>query len=87
MGLLSLRRSIASYVAKKSGIQYAPEDEVLITVGVSEGLDLAIRALIEPGDEVIYHEPSYVSYNPIVQFAYGVPVAIQTKKEWISFNA
>ena len=81
MGLLSLRRSIATYVAKKSGIQYAPEDEVLITVGVSEGLDLAIRALIEPGDEVIYHEPSYVSYNPIVQFAYGVPVAIQTKKE------
>ena len=68
MGLLSLRRSIATYVAK-SGIQYAPEDEVLITVGVSEGLDLAIRALIEPGDEVIYHEPSYVSYNPIVQFA------------------
>ena len=81
MGLLSLRRSIAAYVAKKSGIEYAPENEVLITVGVSEGLDLAIRALIEPGDEVIYHEPSYVSYNPIVQFAYGVPVAIQTKKE------
>ena len=81
MGLLSLRRSIATYVAKKSGVQYAPENEVLITVGVSEGLDLAIRALIEPGDEVIYHEPSYVSYNPIVQFAYGVPVAIQTKKE------
>lgn len=81
MGLLSLRNSIAAYVARKSGIEYDPENEVLITVGVSEGLDLAIRALIEPGDEVIYHEPSYVSYNPIVQFAYGVPVAIQTKKE------
>lgn len=81
MGLLSLRRSISEYVHKKSGIEYSPEDEVLITVGVSEGLDLAVRALVEPGDEVLYHEPSYVSYNPIVQFAYGVPVAIQTKKE------
>jgi aminotransferase len=81
MGLLSLRRSISEYVKKKSGIHYSPEDEVLITVGVSEGLDLAVRALVEPGDEVLYHEPSYVSYNPIVQFAYGVPVAIQTKKE------
>ena len=81
MGLLSLRRRISKYIEKKTGIGYNPEDEVLITVGVSQGLDLAIRALIEPGDEVLYHEPSYVSYNPIVQFAYGVPVAIPTKKE------
>lgn len=81
MGLLSLRRSIATYIHKKTGVTYSPEEEVLITVGVSEGLDLAIRALIEPGDEVLYHEPSYVSYNPIVQFAHGVPVAIQTSKE------
>ena len=81
MGLLSLRRGIAQYVGKKTGIDYNPADEVLVTVGVSEGLDLAIRALIEPGDEVLYHEPSYVSYNPLIQFAYGKPVAIQTKKE------
>ncbi|MBN2703641.1 MAG: aminotransferase class I/II-fold pyridoxal phosphate-dependent enzyme [Pontiellaceae bacterium] len=81
MGLLSLRRGIAQYVEKKTGIAYRPEDEVLITVGVSEGLDLAVRALVEPGDEVLYHEPSYVSYNPLIQFAYGKPVAIQTKKE------
>ncbi|VGO11572.1 Putative N-acetyl-LL-diaminopimelate aminotransferase [Pontiella desulfatans] len=81
MGLLSLRRGIAQYVEKKTGIGYRPEDEVLVTVGVSEGLDLAVRALVEPGDEVLYHEPSYVSYNPLIQFAYGVPVAIQTKKE------
>ena len=81
MGLLSLRREIAKYVGKKTGIDYNPVDEVLVTVGVSEGLDLAIRALIEPGDEVLYHEPSYVSYNPLIQFSYGVPVAIQTKKE------
>jgi aminotransferase len=81
LGLMSLRRGISQYVEKKTGIGYRPEDEVLLTVGVSEGLDLAIRALVEPGDEVIYHEPSYVSYNPLIQFAYGVPVAIQTRKE------
>ncbi|MEI6892050.1 MAG: aminotransferase class I/II-fold pyridoxal phosphate-dependent enzyme [Pontiella sp.] len=80
-GLLTLRRGIAKYVGKKTGIDYRPEDEVLVTVGVSEGLDLAIRALIDPGDEVLYHEPSYVSYNPLIRFAYGIPVAIQTKKE------
>jgi len=81
MGLFSLRRGISRYVEKKTAIAYNPEDEVLVTVGVSEGLDLAIRALVEPGDEVLYHEPSYVSYNPIIQFAYGKPVAIETKKE------
>ena len=81
MGLLALRRGIADYVEKKTGIRYNPADEVLVTVGVSEGLDLAVRALVEPGDEVLYHEPSYVSYNPLIQFAYGKPVAIQTKKE------
>lgn len=81
LGLLSLRRGITQYVEKKTGIAYRPEDEVLITVGVSQGLDLAVRALVEPGDEVLYHEPSYVSYNPLIQFAYGKPVAIQTKKE------
>ncbi|WP_372795979.1 aminotransferase class I/II-fold pyridoxal phosphate-dependent enzyme [Pontiella sp.] len=81
MGLLSLRRGISQYVEKKTGIHYNPADEVLVTVGVSEGLDLAVRALVEPGDEVLYHEPSYVSYNPLIQFAYGKPVAIQTKKE------
>jgi len=81
MGLLSLRQGISKYVQKKSGILYRPEDEVLITVGVSEGLDLAIRALVEPGDEVLYHEPSYVSYGPLVSLAHGVPVAIETKKE------
>lgn len=81
MGLLSLRRGISKYVANKTGITYLPETEVLVTVGVSEGLDLAIRALIEPGDEVLYHEPSYVSYNPIVSLAHGKAVAVATKKE------
>ncbi|MEE9369298.1 MAG: aminotransferase class I/II-fold pyridoxal phosphate-dependent enzyme [Pontiella sp.] len=81
LGLLSLRRGISKYIEKKTGIYYNPEDEVLVTVGVSEGLDLAIRALIEPGDEVLYHEPSYVSYNPLIELAYGVAVAVETKKE------
>ena len=81
LGLLSLRRGISQYIEKKTGIYYNPEDEVLVTVGVSEGLDLAIRALIEPGDEVLYHEPSYVSYNPLIELAYGVAVAVETKKE------
>ncbi|RKX41703.1 MAG: pyridoxal phosphate-dependent aminotransferase [Verrucomicrobia bacterium] len=81
MGLLSLRRGISHYIEKKTGINYTPEDEVLITVGVSEGLDLAIRALIDPGDEVLYHEPSYVSYNPLIALAYGKAVAVETKKE------
>jgi aminotransferase len=81
MGLLSLRRGISQYIEKKTGMYYNPEDEVLVTVGVSEGLDLAIRALIEPGDEVLYHEPSYVSYNPLIALAYGKAVAVETKKE------
>jgi len=81
MGLLSLRSGISKYVEKKTAVTYNPEDEVLITVGVSEGLDLAIRALIEPGDEVLYHEPSYVSYNPLIALAHGRTVAVETKKE------
>ena len=81
MGLLPLRRGIANYVEQKTGVAYAPEDEVLITVGVSEGLDLAIRALLEPGDEVLYHEPCYVSYSPLITLAHGRAVAIETQKE------
>lgn len=79
MGLLPLRRGIVRYVERKTGTGYSPESEVLITVGVSEGLDLAIRALVEPGDEVLYHEPSYVSYNPLIQFAGGKAVSVETK--------
>ena len=81
MGSISLRNEVSKYVNSRTNVLYNPEDEVLITVGVSEGLDLAIRSFIEPGDEVLYHEPSYVSYNPIIKFAHGVPVAIDTQKE------
>ena len=79
LGLIELRRAIAAYVKRTFGVSYDPASEILVTVGVSEALDLAIRALVEPGDEVIYHEPCYVSYRPVVIFAHGKPVAVETR--------
>ena len=81
LGLLSLRESISTYVEKQFDVSYDPASEVLVTVGVSEALDLVCRALLNPGDEVIYHEPCYVSYSPSIALAYGKPVAIQTRVE------
>jgi aminotransferase len=81
LGLPELRSSISRYVHKHFGVAYDPRTEVIITVGVSEALDLALRALINPGDEVLYHEPCYVSYSPSVVMAHGVPVAIATRAE------
>jgi aminotransferase len=81
LGLPKLRRSIARYVNRLHGTVYDADREVLITVGVSEALDLAVRALIEPGDEVLYHEPCYVSYMPLIRFAGGVPRAVETRME------
>lgn len=81
LGLLDLRKSIAKYVQKKFHVAYNPISEVLVTVGVSEALDLAFRALLNPGEEVIYHEPCYVSYNPSIYMAYGTPVVVETKGE------
>jgi aminotransferase len=78
-GLFSLRKAIAAYVSEAFGVAYDPEHEILITVGVSEALDLAIRALVQPGDEVIYHEPCYVSYGPVVRFAHATPVPVDTR--------
>ena len=80
-GYLDLRRALAKYVRKAFGAEYNPENEVLITVGVSEALDLALRALLNPGDEVIYHEPCYVSYRATILFAHGVPVEVATRAE------
>ena len=80
-GYLELRRALAKYVRKAFGGEYNPEDEVLITVGVSEALDLALRALLNPGDEVLYHEPCYVSYRATILFAHGVPLAVETRDE------
>ncbi len=81
LGLLSLRKSISKYVENFFGLTYDPQNEVLVTVGVSEAMDLALRALCNPGDEVIYHEPCYVSYSPSVVMAHAVPVVVATKKE------
>ncbi len=78
-GKLSLRTEIAYYVKHRYGLGYDPAREVLVTVGASEGIDLAMRALLTPGDEVLVPEPSYVSYRPSVVFGGGVPVPIKTE--------
>ena len=80
-GLALLREEIQTYVYKKYNVRYKPESEILITVGGSEAIDATIRALINPGDEVIIPEPSYVCYEPITRLAGGVPVVINTKAD------
>jgi aminotransferase len=77
-GTLELRRALAHHIERLYGVRYDPTEEILITIGASEGLDAAVRATIDPGDEVILHEPSYVSYRPVIVFAGGVPVGIPT---------
>ncbi len=81
LGLLKLREAISRNVAQNFGVHYDPKTQVLVAVGVSEALDLALRAVLNPGDEVIYHEPCYVSYSPSVVLAHGVPVAVACKAE------
>jgi aminotransferase len=81
LGLLELRQTLARYAGEFFGISYSPEDEILVTTGVSEAVDLALRAVIDPGDEIIYHEPCYVSYRPVIQLAHGVPVVAETRFE------
>jgi aminotransferase len=78
LGLIELRRAISGYVGRHYGLDYGPENEVLITVGVSEALDLALRALVNPGDKVMYHQPCYVSYHPSVTLTHGIGVAVPT---------
>lgn len=78
LGLLELREEIAAYEKSKIGVSYNPANEVLVTVGVSEGVDLALRALVEPGDEVLVPEPSYVSYAPGTRLVYGKAVPLLT---------
>jgi aminotransferase len=81
LGLIQLREVIAEYVAEHYSVKYEPANEVLVTVGVSEALDLALRAVLNPGDEVLYHEPCYVSYSPSIALAHGHAVAISTREE------
>ena len=80
-GLLELRQEIAKMIEADYGVIYNPKCEALVTVGVSEALDLALRALINPGDEVMYHEPCYVSYRADIIFAHGTPVVVETRAE------
>ncbi len=81
LGLLKLREAISASVEKHFHVRYDPKQQILIAVGVSEALDLALRAVINPGDEIIYHEPCYVSYSPSVSMAHGVPVAVSCSAE------
>ena len=76
LGLLSFRRTVTEYVERIFGLSYNPEEECLIGIGVSETMDTAIRALINPGDKVLYHEPCYVSYSPCIQLAGGIPLSV-----------
>src|SRR5215831_7341764 len=78
LGYLELRRALTKYVRKAFGGEYNPESEVLVTVGVSEALDIALRAVLNPGDEVLYHEPCYVSYHPSVRLVHGIARPIRT---------
>jgi len=81
LGLPKLREAISRSTSKHFHIDYDPKTEILIAVGVSEAMDIAFRAVINPGDEVIYHEPCYVSYCPGITLAYGTPVAVSCRAE------
>ena len=81
LGTPRLRSAIATYLAQRLQVDYNPTNEILVTVGVSEGIDLALRALINPGDEVLYHEPCYVSYGPTITLAGGSPIVVPTRAE------
>ena len=81
LGLRRLRNEIAKYVEKNFGASYNPANEILVGVGVSEVLDCVLRAIINPGDKIMYHEPCFVSYAPSIRLCHGVPVAVRTRPE------
>lgn len=80
-GLEEFREELSRYVNRKYNVSYCPKSEILITVGGSEAIDAAIRAIVNPGDEIIIPQPSYVCYEPMTRLAGGVPVIINTKAE------
>ncbi|MFH1777882.1 MAG: aminotransferase class I/II-fold pyridoxal phosphate-dependent enzyme [Candidatus Omnitrophota bacterium] len=80
-GLNKLRLQISRFLEDRHDLHYSPEDEILITVGVSEALDLAVRSIINPGDEVLIPQPCYVSYAPVVHMAYGRPKFLSTTSD------
>ncbi len=77
-GMIELRRAITGFLKSRHGLDYDAEEEVLITVGVSEALDLGMRAILNPGEKVLIHDPCYVAYAPVVELAGGVPVLLPT---------
>ena len=81
LGTPALRREVCRYVEKNYHVSYNPDNECIITIGVSEALDIAMRSLLNPGDEVLYTEPCFVSYPAEVRMAHGVPVPIETRFE------
>jgi aminotransferase len=80
-GLLELREAISVYMQSRFQTAYDPEEEIIVTVGASEGLDIALRAVVDPGDEILVVEPCFVSYAPLVSLAGGVPVPVPTSME------
>jgi aminotransferase len=81
LGLLKLRQAISTHLHRNFQLGYDPSTQILIAVGVSEAMDIAFRAVINPGDEIIYHEPCYVSYSPSIVMAHGVPVPVPCRAE------
>jgi len=81
LGLIELREEIAKKYEKEQNASYLPESEILVTTGVSEAFDIAMRAVLNPGDEVILPEPNYVAYKPCIIFAGGTPVILETRQE------
>ena len=80
-GLLELRKEICNYLNRNIGVQYDPQKETMVTVGGSEAIDVALRCMLDPGDEVLIPQPSYVSYLPCTVMADGVPVIVELKNE------
>ncbi|MFE8697475.1 aminotransferase [Cytobacillus sp. FJAT-53684] len=80
-GFLELRKEIAGYMNKQFNLTYSPQSEIIVTVGASQAIDIAMRAILNPGEEVIIIEPCFVSYSPMVEMAGGVPVHVQALKE------
>ena len=81
LGTPALRREVCRYVEKNYHVSYNPDNECIITIGVSEALDIAMRSLLNPGDEVLYTEPCFVSYPAEVRMAHGIPVPLETRFE------
>lgn len=81
VGMLELRQNIAAYLSSRFGLSYQGEDEIIVTVGASEGIDLALKVLVDPDDEVLLVEPSYVSYRPCITLCGGKTIVLETKAE------